>query len=63
MVVQGEGAAGFNAIRLDDFTNVNKGPLVSADDATGCVVYQDTPESTKTVTLGDHAIRILPKGR
>ncbi len=63
MNVSGEDAAGFNAVRLDDFSNANKGPLVSADDVTGIVVYRDTPESTKTLTLGDHAIRILPAKR
>lgn len=63
MQVQGEEAARFNAVRLDDFTNVNRGELVEADDVTGRVVYRDTPESTKTVTLGERAIRILPRGR
>ena len=63
MNISGEEAVGFNAIRLDDFSTANKGPLVSADDVTGEVVYRDTPESTKTLTLGDHAIRIVRAGR
>ena len=63
MIVSGTEAARFNAVRLDDFTNVNRGPLVEADDVTGKVVYRDTPESTKTVTLGDHSIRIIPRAR
>lgn len=63
MIVSGEEAARFNAVRLDNFENANRGELVEADDVTGKVVYRDTPESTKTVTLGERAIRILPRGR
>lgn len=63
MIVSGTEAARFNAVRLDNFENANRGELVEADDVTGKVVYRDTPESTKTVTLGDHAIRILPRAR
>jgi hypothetical protein len=63
MQVSGEAAAAFNAVRLDDFSNANKGKLISADEVTGVVVYQDTPELQKTLTLGDHAIRILPVKR
>lgn len=61
MKVDGEDAKLFKAVRLDSFLNANLGELVSADDVTGEVVYRDTPETTKTLQLGDHAIRILPK--
>lgn len=63
MKVEGDAAKVCRAVRLDDFTDVNRGELVEADDITGKVVYRDTPNTTKTVTLGEHAIRILPRGR
>lgn len=63
MRIEGEDAKRFNAIRLDNFENVNRGELVEADDVTGKVVYRDTPESTKTVVLGERAIRIMARGR
>ncbi len=59
MIVSGEEALLYNAIRLDDFSVANKGPLISADDMTGVVVYRDTPESEKTLSLGPHAIRLI----
>ena len=61
MKIEGDEAKFYRAVRLDTFENANKGELVGADEATGWVVYKDTPESTKTLMLGDHAIRILPK--
>jgi hypothetical protein len=61
MNVSGSEATGFNAIRLDDFSNANKGPLVSADTETGSVVYKDVTGEEKKVELGPHAIRLLPK--
>ncbi len=63
MTVSGEEAHLYDAIRLDDFSRANRGPLVSADDVTGVVVYKDTLESEKTLTLGEHAIRIVRAGR
>lgn len=63
MNVTGENAALYNAVRLDNFENANRGPLVSADDMTGEVVYKDTPDSQKTLSLGAHAIRIIKAGR
>jgi hypothetical protein len=63
MTVSDDDAKLYDAISLSDFSSVNRGELVSADDATGVVVYRDTPESTKTVTLGLHAIRIVRRGR
>lgn len=62
MNVSGENAKSYDAVRLDSFAIVNRGELVSADDLTGIVIYKDTSDSTKTITLGEHAIRILPKG-
>ncbi len=44
MNISGEEALLYNAIRLDDFSNANKGPLVSADDVTGIVIFKDTPD-------------------
>ena len=61
--VSGEDAARFNAVRLDNFENANRGELVEADDLTGLVRYKDVTGEVKTVTLGDHAIRIMRKGR
>ena len=59
MNVSGEEAALYDAIRLDSLESANKGPLVSADDVTGTAVYHDTPETTKTLELGAHALRIV----
>jgi len=63
MNISGDAAAGFDAIRLDNFERANRGVLVSADDITGVVVYKDVTGEAKSITLGEHAIRILPKGR
>ena len=63
MIVSGEEAGQYDAIRLDSFERANRGPLISADDITGVVVYRDTPESQKTLTLGAHAIKIVRKRR
>ena len=61
MIVSGEAAAAFNAVRLDSFENANKGTLVSADSETGEVRYLDVTGEEKRLVLGDHAIRILKK--
>lgn len=61
MEVNGDSAKLYRAVRLDSFEDANKGELVKADDVTGEVVYKDTPDTTKTLTLGPGAIRILPK--
>lgn len=61
MNISGEEAKNYHAVRLDDFRDAHAGELVSADDQTGVVVYRDTPETTKTLTLGERAIRILRK--
>lgn len=63
MIVAGDAAKLYDAVRLDNFERANRGELVSADDITGVVVYKDAAGEAKTVTLGDHAIRILPKSR
>ncbi len=63
MRVNGEEAKDYDAIRLDSFETANRGELVSADDITGEVIYKDTPESTKTLTLGPNAICIRRSGR
>ena len=61
--VSGEEAARFNAVRLDSFACVNEGVLVEADDVTGVVRWKDKADAIKVVTLGDHAIRIVPRAR
>jgi hypothetical protein len=61
MKIEGDEASKYRAVRLDTFENANKGELVSADEMTGFVSYKDATGETKTLTLGDHAIRILPK--
>ena len=54
MKVTGDAAAGYDAIRLDSMETVNKGVLVEADSDTGHVVWKDSTDSLKEVTLGDH---------
>lgn len=63
MTISGDEAKLYDAISLSSFLNVNRGELISADENTGVVVYKDTPESTKTVTCGEHSIRIVRRGR
>lgn len=63
MIVSGEDAPRFNAVRLDSYANVNKGDLVEADDQTGLVKWRDSTGEIKTTTLGEHAIRIVPRAR
>ena len=62
MNVSGEAAKEYDAVRLDNFERANRGELVSADDITGIVIYKDATGEAKSITLGEHAIRILPKG-
>lgn len=61
--VSGEEAARFNAVRLDSFACVNDGVLVEADDQSGMVKWKDKAGEIKTATLGEHAIRIIPRAR
>ncbi len=61
MRLVGDDAAPFNAMRLDNFENVNKGPLVLVDDQTGEVAWTDKSSELKSITLGIHAIRIVKK--
>lgn len=63
MLVSGEDAKRFNAVRLDSYANVNTGELVEADDATGVVKWHDTPDTVKTVSLGERQIRLVPRTR
>ena len=60
MQVSGDEAKRWNAVRLDSFRNVNEGELVSADDQTGDVSWKDKTGEVKTLTLGLHAIRLIP---
>ncbi len=59
MKVDGDGAAGYKAVRTDSFIDVNHGILLSADDQIGHVVWKDKVGEQKEVTLGPHSIRIV----
>jgi hypothetical protein len=50
-------------VRLDSFLDAVplKGELVSADDQTGVVVFKDAAGEQKQITLGQSAIRIMPR--
>lgn len=63
MTVSGDDAKGFNAVRLDSYANVNTGELVEANDATGLVRWKDKAGVVKSITLGEHAIRIMARAR
>lgn len=63
MNVSGEMASAYEAISLSNFETVNKGKLVAADDETGAVQWIDQTGETRSVTLGQRAIRILPRKR
>lgn len=63
MIVSGEEALLYDAVRLDSCMPANRGPLVRADDQSGEVEYRDTPETTVKLALGQHAIRIIRRGR
>ena len=61
MIVSGEEAKLYDAVRLDSFVTVNQGVLVKADDQTGEVAWTDKAGETKVVMLGDHRIRLVRK--
>lgn len=61
MKVSGEGAAAYQAVRLDSFDTVNQGVLLSADDETGEVVWRDRTGNEVKATLGQRAIIITPR--
>lgn len=61
--VQGDDAKRFNAVRLDSFANVNTGELVEADELTGKIVWTDSTGNKREVTLGSHAIKLVPARR
>lgn len=64
MTVSGDEARLFKAIRLDSYLDVNKGELLSADETTGAVSWRDHVNGeTRSIMLGAHAIRIVPRGR
>lgn len=60
MNISGDDAKLYRAVRLDSFENANKGELIEANEDTGFVSYKDKTGATVTLTLGQHAIRILP---
>ncbi len=59
MKVEGEGAMGYKAVRIDSFADVNQGELISADDVIGQVIWKDKVGEKKEITLGPHSIRII----
>jgi len=61
--VEGAGAVGYKAVRIDSFADVNQGELVSADDAIGQVIWKDKVGEQKEITLGPHSIRIITAKR
>ena len=62
MKVEGENATRCDAVRLDSYATVNAGgPLVSADDETGAVSWRNKTGEVKSLTLGPHTIRIVPR--
>ncbi len=63
MIVSGEEAVGFKAVRRDSYEDANKGPLTYADDITGEVRYLDITGEEKKLVLGDHAIAIVSAKR
>jgi len=56
-------AARFDAVSLSSMEQINRGTLISADEDSGVVVYENVPGSRKTVTLGQHAIKIIPRSK
>ena len=63
MEVSGDAAKAYRVVRLDSFLDAVplKGELVSADDQTGVVVFKDAAGEQKQITLGQSAIRIMPR--
>lgn len=61
MNVSGEMASAYDAICLSSFETVNKGRLVSADTDTGVVNWHDKTGNVCSATLGQSAIRIIPR--
>lgn len=59
MIVSGEEAAGYDAIRKDTFAPANRdGPLLSADELTGQVEWTGVDGAKHSVELGPNAIVI-----
>lgn len=63
MIISGEDAKRYNAVRLDSFLNVNDGELVEADEQSGLVRWKDRAGEVREKTLGAHAIKITPRAR
>jgi len=59
MVVSGDDAKHYDAVRLDSFLTANEGPMSYADDQTGEVKWTDKTGTAKELKLGPHAISIL----
>ncbi len=59
MNVTGDEAAKYEAIRSDDFTVINLGPLMAANEETGEVWWKDSTGQERSINLGPHAVRIV----
>lgn len=57
--VSGDTAKEHHVVRLDTFADAHAGELVSADEATGIIVFKDKAGESKTLTFGAHAIKIM----
>lgn len=61
MIVTGDAAKKFDAIRLDSFEPVNKGELLEANEETGMVRWNGHGGGQNSVTLGPKSIKIMAK--
>lgn len=60
MKVEGDSARAYSAVRTDSMLPIEgKGRLVLADDLSGEVKWLDATGETCSLTLGQHAIRIV----
>jgi hypothetical protein len=63
MIITGDSAKGWCAVRLDTFEQVNQGPLLEANDESGSIRWIDKQGREHGLVLGSNAIRILPRSR
>ncbi len=59
MTITGDEAANYEAVRSDDFTQINRGLLMAANEETGEVWWRDSTGQEVSVKLGPHAVRIV----
>ncbi len=61
MKLNSENGAWFDAVRLDSCATINLGQLTDADEDTGFVEWLDKSGEKKSVTLGAHVVKIVPR--